>query len=598
MAHKVFWNGDAMRMLIRFAILMGATICTANFGGPQSALAQEKIHWQSNPHQAANQAAEENKLVLLHFTADWCAPCQTQKRFVFSDPTVAKTVNQSVVPVLVDIDVNRELAGELGVKTIPFDVFLTPGGEVVSKRRSPSDTQNFIKMVTSTRTVGTAPKSGALAKLAELKRRFDPMSLPRDQRGNFGVEAPEQATVGVSKEAMGLGVRSNYGDQMAFQKRASKGNTQSGVNSDLQAVFGELERRKGMEDVDPDSSNPFFEIPASRTEQPGLANVSAAGKVVSNPMSPQPNPRSYENIQRQEFLARDRAEIEIPRQPTDVKPVRIMNENFLAAQAEFGSSSLKPSTRVPGLSVSDMVDARSGRTIATGRNSGRSVARFKTENPEPLPSNEVRIVPRREDRIAGHAVDSSFASQATLKRETSASTAKLAITESARTDTANADVDLALGNQMATEPNASGSKSGSGESDFCLQGKCPVALVLEGKWVDGDARWGIVHRDRTYLFSSEENYRLFQQRPDHFSPVLAAYDPVAFHDSGNFVDGLEENGVFMEKDEHQQIVLFSTAANREKFQTNPHLYMRSVRKAIYTASRVDLPSNVDGADFR
>ena len=190
-----------MRTLIRFAILMGA-MYAATLAGPQSALAQEKIYWQSNPQQAANQAAHENKLVMLHFTADWCGPCQTQKRFVFSNPTVAKTVNQTVVPVLVNIDVNRQLAGELGVKSIPFDVFLTPGGEVVSKRSSPTDSHNFMRMVTSTRTPGTAPKSGAMAKLAELKRRFDPTSLPTDQRANFGVDAPDIATVGVSKEAM------------------------------------------------------------------------------------------------------------------------------------------------------------------------------------------------------------------------------------------------------------------------------------------------------------------------------------------------------------------------------------------------------------
>ena len=580
MTKKVFGNGDGMTTLIRFAILMGAVMYASNLTGPQSALAQEKIYWQSNPQQAANQAAHENKLVMLHFTADWCGPCQTQKRFVFSNPTVAQTVNQSVVPVLVDIDVNRQLAGELGVKSIPFDVFLTPGGEVVSKRSSPTDSQNFMRMVTSTRTPGTAPKSGAMAKLAELKRRFDPMSLPSDQRANFGVDAPDKASVGVSKEAMELGAKSNYGDQMPFKKQFSKGDTQSGVNSDLQSVFSKLADRKKMKDSDPDDSNPFFEIPAARAKK---ANVSANPQLVSNSTTPEDGQRSYENMERQAFLARERAEIKIPQQPTDVKPVRIMNENFLAAQRNFGAGSLKASSSIPGLEVSDMVDARTGR----------SIVRITKEKQPPPPSNEVRIVPRREDRIAGHDVGNSFPSQATLKRETSQATAKLIVG-----DTAKADASLALENQVAAKISVSESQSSSSDSDFCLQGKCPVALAMEGKWIDGDARWGIVHRDRTYLFSSEENYRRFQEKPDYYSPVLAAYDPVEFHDSGNFVDGLEENGVFMEKDENQQIVLFSSAANREKFQTNPQLYMRSVRKAIYAASRANVPANASGTLIR
>ena len=340
-----------------------------------------------------------------------------------------------------------------------------------------------------------------------------------------------------------------------------------------------------MKDSKTDASNPFFEIPAGRSKQ---ANVPVNPQLVSNSTSPEDGQRSYENMERQAFLARERAEIKIPQQPTDVKPVRIMNENFLAAQRNFGAGSLKASNTIPGVEVSDMVDARTGR----------SIVRITREKQPPQPSNEVRIVPRREDRIAGHDLENSFPSQATLKRETSQATAKLIVGDKVESNAANLDASLAMENQPEAQSTATESQSSSRDSDFCLQGKCPVALAMEGKWIDGDARWGIVHRDRTYLFSSEENYRRFQEKPDYYSPVLAAYDPVAFHDSGNFVDGLEENGVFMEKDENQQIVLFSSAANREKFQTNPQLYMRSVRKAIYAASRVDAPANASDTLIR
>jgi len=300
-----------MKMLIRFAILMGATICAATLAGPDSALAQE-IHWQSNPQQAANQAANENKLVMLHFTAAWCGPCQTQKRFVFSNPTVAQAVNQSVIPVLVDVDVNRELAGELGVKSIPFDVFLTPGGEVVSKRSSPTDSQNFIGMVTSLRAPAPAPKTGALAKLAELKRRFDPMSLPRDKRANYGVESPEVASVGVSKEAMGLAAKSNYGNQMTFQNQGNA-NAKGGDSSNMQSVVNALARRKIMKGQEPKAEDQFFDIAANRPKHTGAASTPVASQMVSNPSSPQANQRGYENLERQAFLDRERAQIEIPR---------------------------------------------------------------------------------------------------------------------------------------------------------------------------------------------------------------------------------------------------------------------------------------------
>jgi YHS domain-containing protein len=277
-------------------------------------------------------------------------------------------------------------------------------------------------------------------------------------------------------------------------------------------------------------------------------------------------------MERQAFLARRRSEIQIPNQPTDVQPVRVMNKSFFATQKNFGVGSLRASKNIPGVEISEMVDARTGK----------SIARIKSENSQPQPFNKARIVPRRENRIAGHAASDSFASQATHKRETSQATTKLILD-----DVDNAQPKLAEGSMTTVKPETNESQATAGPSEFCLQGKCPVTLSLQGKWVDGDSRWGIVHRDRTYLFSSEDNYRRFKKEPDLYSPVLAAYDPVTLHDSGTFVDGLEVNGVFMEKDGHQQIVLFSSAANREKFQAHPQRYMKSVRAAIEVASQTN-----------
>ena len=94
-----------------------------------------------------------------------------------------------------------------------------------------------------------------------------------------------------------------------------------------------------------------------------------------------------------------------------------------------------------------------------------------------------------------------------------------------------------------------------------------------------------MHRDRTYLFSSKEKYELFKTNPDRFSPILSGYDPVIFHEQGQLLDGLEENGVFMGKNEKQHIVLFKNQETRAKFQANPKLYLDSVRQAVYLSSR-------------
>ena len=116
--------------------------------------------------------------------------------------------------------------------------------------------------------------------------------------------------------------------------------------------------------------------------------------------------------------------------------------------------------------------------------------------------------------------------------------------------------------------------------EFALHGKCPVTLLKEGRWTDGDPQWGCVHRNRTYLFASAINLQAFQADPDCFSPLLAGYDPVIFDRSGEMVAGAEEHGVFMGKTPNQRIVLFANQETRAEFQNSPRKYIETIRQAM------------------
>ena len=123
---------------------------------------------------------------------------------------------------------------------------------------------------------------------------------------------------------------------------------------------------------------------------------------------------------------------------------------------------------------------------------------------------------------------------------------------------------------------------------FALHGKCPVTLMTESKWVDGDPQFGCVHRGRTYLFFSQQNLRTFQADPDKYSPLLAGYDPVIYHERGDLVEGLEVHGVFMGQLPNQRIVLFSSAETRAKFENGPNTknYIETVRQAMLSTQGV------------
>jgi thioredoxin-like negative regulator of GroEL/YHS domain-containing protein len=137
--------------------------------------------------------------------------------------------------------------------------------------------------------------------------------------------------------------------------------------------------------------------------------------------------------------------------------------------------------------------------------------------------------------------------------------------------------------QVSTAPPEKKAEPKVDRSKFCLQGKCPVTLLKEGRWEDGDSNFGIVHRDRVYIFANAVCLEEFKKNPDGYSPVLAGYDPVVFHEQGKLADGQAKHGVFMGSLPNQRVVLFGSAETRAKFQSDPHAYLDTIRQAMNQA---------------
>ena len=537
-----------MNRIVIFAIFAGCCSFISN------AMAQQynynAIQWETNPYTASLKARAEAKPVMLHFTADWCGPCQNQKRFVFRNPEVVRTIHKNTVPVRVNIDANKALAEELNVRSIPHDVFLTPDGEVIGRRNSPSESSNFLSMLRSINYTPNQSTAQLDSSISQLQRP----NAPLGQHTDFRAGGPNAASsVGVSKEARQLAKRSNYGQLINTPNQGAFVNQQrkSDPKTDLQAALAGLASGVSAAPSSSGSSGKsrFFKIPEKRLENPSAAYDPATNEFHPN--------RANEHLDRRAFLAKQRPEITVPRNAPAAKPMRVTKNEFFRTASQVQVTASKS---IPGLEVSEMFDAASGEVIDP-ETTGPSFARIQMDQakqPEP-PSNEAKIIASSNARIQSYKQgEPKFVQQASMIKDEQ--TQNLASTK-------NQAISVAV------------------EDDFALHGKCPVSLIKDGKWVEGDTKWGIVHRDRTYLFSSEENYELFKSNPDRFSPLLSGYDPVIFHEQGKLMDGLEENGVFMGKGEKQHIVLFENQQTRAKFQANPTLYLDTVRQAVYFASR-------------
>lgn len=112
-----------------------AALLVASFTAPLGA--QEGFRWEQDLATAQRIAAQSNRLLLLHFGATWCAPCQVLEREVINQPGFGQGLGASFVGVKLDVDHHRELAIQLGVERLPTDVVVTHQGQVV-QRLAPS----------------------------------------------------------------------------------------------------------------------------------------------------------------------------------------------------------------------------------------------------------------------------------------------------------------------------------------------------------------------------------------------------------------------------------------------------------------------------
>jgi protein disulfide-isomerase len=115
-----------------------------------------------------------------------------------------------------------------------------------------------------------------------------------------------------------------------------------------------------------------------------------------------------------------------------------------------------------------------------------------------------------------------------------------------------------------------------GSPPLGFEGYCPVSMRNHWRWVEGDPRWGIVHRGRTYWFSGEAEQKQFWADPDRYSPALSGMDPVMAIDHQQQVPGKREHSI----DYDNLFYMFSSEATLAQFTANPERYAVSVRQAM------------------
>lgn len=107
------------------------------------------FHWEHHWPEAEKLAKEQNKPMLVVFSASWCPPCKMMKREVWPNKRVGEIVSSGFVPIYVDVDLpeHAEKVSQYKVTGIPFVVWLNEDGSV--KRQSHTmSTEEAIQFLT------------------------------------------------------------------------------------------------------------------------------------------------------------------------------------------------------------------------------------------------------------------------------------------------------------------------------------------------------------------------------------------------------------------------------------------------------------------
>lgn len=93
-----------------------------------------RVEWREWGQAAFDEAAAADIPVLLSLTATWCDHCHEMDAETYAEPRIAANINDSFVPIRVDVDRQPRVRDRYNMGGFPSTVFLAPNGEVLTGR--------------------------------------------------------------------------------------------------------------------------------------------------------------------------------------------------------------------------------------------------------------------------------------------------------------------------------------------------------------------------------------------------------------------------------------------------------------------------------
>jgi len=91
-----------------------------------------RVEWRSWGPDAFAEAEQTATPILLSLTATWCGECHEMDARTYAEPAIAANINDSFVPIRVDVDRHPRVRERYNMGGFPTTAFLTPQGRLLS----------------------------------------------------------------------------------------------------------------------------------------------------------------------------------------------------------------------------------------------------------------------------------------------------------------------------------------------------------------------------------------------------------------------------------------------------------------------------------